>query len=169
MSAEILHRLEQQGVLNAAALADIWSLAPSSCYPYFVDRELGYSKLRALLRHGGDDRINEAFHSDLMGGTGFVFMNLPDSLDLDGDGDIDTDDALKSCVGQMAESAEAVRKLHAATADGRIDPQEHAELRHHLDQVLAQAWLTRNVLDYVEAHAPRRRPARRPVSIGGGG
>lgn len=160
MSAEILHRLEQEGVVNAASLADCWSLAPSSCYPYFVERELSYSKLRDLFRHTGDPRIAEAFLSDLLGGTGFIYMNVPESLDLDGDGDIDTDDALKASIDQMGAAADALRKLHAANADGHIDAQEHAELRHYFDQVLAQAWLARNVLDYIEANAPRRRQAR---------
>jgi hypothetical protein len=85
-----------------------------SIYPYLTDRDMRYGQVRTLYRRAKDPRIQEAFHADLMQGTGWTAIYIDTELDIDGDGDVDTDDAIGHAIKGLQKFAAFLEEVRGS-------------------------------------------------------
>jgi hypothetical protein len=131
MSADVLQRLNQDGVLTIDAMADLFNIQPHSAYPYLMDREMRYSHLRTLCRRSCDARVAGAFYSDLMAGTGWSAIYIEADLDIDGDGDVDTDDVLGHAIKALGHLSHYLSEVQGGA---EIDLRRLASLKQRVMQ-----------------------------------
>jgi hypothetical protein len=113
VSVGLLQRVQSEGAVTIRGLADMWSIEPHSVYPYLTNREMRYGQMRTLYRRARDRRIQEAFHADLMQGTGWTAVFIDADLDFDGDGDVDTDDVMAHAIDALGKLAKYLETLRA--------------------------------------------------------
>lgn len=114
VSAGIVQQLQQIGAVTIRGLADDWNIEPHSVYPYLTDRDMRYGQVRTLYRRAKDRRIQEAFHADLMQGTGWTAVYIDAELDIDGDGDVDTDDALGHAINGLEKYVSLLQEIRSS-------------------------------------------------------
>lgn len=163
MINELLQQLVAEGKLTVAELQDLWGLAKSSVYPYLVDREPCFDKLRALIRRSRNQEVRYRVLGLLCQGAGIATITLPDALDINGDGDIDTDDVLTATSHCAATVTETTRKL----VDLGKDPQRNgnyvgaiAEVEHNATQCASLLMSTISVCEHLKQHHHGRRKAK---------
>ena len=153
VTVDLLRELKTKGHLTHAELKDILGLSDSATWAKFESVPLSYDQLRQVLRHAKSDEVRRAFFADLMGGTGCSFVTCPigDELDLDGDGDVDHDDALLA-IGQ------AVSSLGGTIVDQKLTPDsEPEELRAAGVELMSFAAQVIGIADHITSHRQRRR------------
>ncbi|MEL7087896.1 MAG: hypothetical protein AAGL98_05555 [Planctomycetota bacterium] len=166
MSAAILQRAREAGAIDAAEIADLLNVHPNTAYNYFGRTELSSGQLRTLFRRARSDLFREIVLSDLLPGTGFVGQFIDADHDLNGDGVVDSDDALKAGLDQMTRSAETVRRLHGGVTDGRIDHDIAGDLIVELDRLLTGVVTYREIVSELrDMTTPRRKARGNPVGL----
>lgn len=136
-------------------LADLINVKPHSFYPYLSHRELAYSQLRTFIRRSGCVELQREFFNDLFGGTGWTATYTPASLDVTGDGEIDTRDALKK--GAKAAKKLAVLLERLADHDDRsIDEAVSTELNREGAEAVECTSIALQVVAYIAAHNGKR-------------
>jgi len=131
MSADVLQRLNQDGVLTIDTMADLFNIQPHSAYPYLVDREMRYGHVRTLCRRSKDPRIPAAIYNDLTTGTGFTVVYIDAPLDVDGDGDVDTDDVLGHAISALGHLSNYLAQVQRG---GDFDLRRLASLKQRVMQ-----------------------------------
>jgi len=157
MSSHVLQRLHEQGALTPQQFADLTHLQPHSGYAYYDQRELNYTKLRMLLRMN-DPRIVQAFLDDLLP-SDWAVTQLPGELDIDGDGDVDTDDALKQTTDALRNFANLIESIRASGYE--LSDDERREIAEHVGELIQRLCATRQIVDHIQSHRPRRKRAKR--------
>ncbi|WP_221435391.1 hypothetical protein [Algisphaera agarilytica] len=166
MSAELLQKLREQHAIDAAELADLFNISTGAGYNYFGRSSLSFEQFRTLFRRAKADAVREVFLANLLQGLPCFVQWVDSARDINGDGVVDTNDALKAGIDQMARSAETVRRLHSAVEDGRIDHGEAEEICFELDHLISEAVITRNIVNELKKlNPPRRKCVRRPVGL----
>jgi len=93
MSAEILQRLNDEGLVSAKRLASLLNLTPSGAYRYLNTSTLDYHQLRSLIQHDQPE-VGLTLLNGLTDGTPICHLYIDAELDFDGDGDVDTQDVM---------------------------------------------------------------------------
>ena len=158
MSVDILRELLEDGATSIDELSVLLGgLSKSGTYRYTEATELRFGQLMVLLRQAGDDRVRRAFLNKMLPASGWQVTRLPEAMDVDGDGDIDTDDALAQMVQSLGPTQQALQALQSADSDA-IDPALTAA-RAAVTELIEHASATLAVIDYIDKHTPRRRKA----------
>lgn len=169
MSADLLQRCVADGSLTVHEIADLLNRSQSCAYDYLGRTELRYGQARTLFRHADSDGIREAILQDLLPGTGYIAQRIDASLDVDGDGDVDLDDAIAAGIAAVSKAAESLRQLHAASADQRVKADQAQAMLTTLHSLLGQVATTANVVRYLRDLEAKRRPARQmPLGLATG-
>lgn len=158
MSIELMRRLLNEGATNVPELMRLMGLAESSVYRYAESTELRFGQLLRIFAFARSDRARELILAELLPGTGYTAIKLPVAADLDGDGDIDTDDALRCAAGVIAKASRALDMVI------NLDDSEYTDARRALKDAAERALAAVAIIDFVEAHAPKRRKAR-PLTL----
>jgi len=168
MSADILQRAREAGAIDAIELSDLFSVSRSAGYDYFGRTGLSYAQFRTLFRRAANDEVRDLFLIDLLPGTGYIVQRIDASLDVDGDGDVDTDDAMTSGIDAMADCAQVVKAMRDATSGRALSRADADDLLAALQELVSQAVTTINIVSYLGDQAGRRRKAiQRPLGLGG--
>ncbi len=167
MSCDLLQTLARERRLDVHELADLLNIATSSAYRYFNgETELRYGQLRTLIRSCRDRGARLALIRSLLGGTGIYCVEVDPRLDLDGDGDVDTQDIIVGCIKANRQTAKLLGQAYDARADHKIDEREGAEICQSIDQ-LVELLIAARKLVTIDVERVRRRHQVRPLKIGG--
>jgi hypothetical protein len=160
MSADILRDLYDQRAFSIRELALLLGgISETAAYRYFGETELRFGHLLSIMSHAKDDRVRERLLNELCAGSGWTATRLPAELDINGDGDVDTHDALAGTVETIDRASKALKSLlrHGDKAGRYIDAQ--AALRDAAEKSLAAL----AVIDWLQAHQSKRRKAREVI------
>lgn len=160
MSAEILQRLNDQGMLNAARLASLLNKTKSGAYRYYNTVTLDYHQLRTLIQHAGPE-VGLTLLNGLTDGTPINHIYMDAELDFDGDGDVDTDDVLGHAI--KANEAHAAYLREAITTKS-IDLAKLGELKQ---QVLQGMAASESAAVHIATKQTKRRRCGQPLTRGG--
>lgn len=156
MSIDLMLKLLGCGAIKAPELRVHLGVAETGVYRYTERTELRYGQLLNMFRHAKDDRVREMILEDLLPGTGYVVTRLPEALDINGDGDVDTHDALGSVVETIDQASTALKVLlHSGDDAGR-----YIDARHALKDAAEKTLAALAVVDYLQKHQPVRRKAK---------
>ena len=168
MSAHVLDQLQRDRAVTLEQLAGLWSIAPHSIYPYFVDREMTYSKLRTLFRHAEDDRVRDRILADLLPGSGYVATRAQPHLDRNGDGDVDSRDAVDAMIELMERGVESLKTVQSlpSPSRGKVDLDKIQQAQQQLAEVIGLAVCVRDVLQLdADSEAKRHRLGQRTLGL----
>jgi hypothetical protein len=165
----VLRQLHDAGHLTVKQMADLLGIQPDNVYPYHHDRQLTMDRFRLIFRHCGNPVAQQALLQVLLEGTDWQAEYCDKDLDVNGDGDVNVDDALVAAIdADVAHAAfckELVAKgIKAGLTSEQLDKMEQATFAamRSLRQSLAIArWL--------REHTVQRRKARplQPITAGG--
>lgn len=105
---------------------------------------------------GGQSTIIAA----LVAGTRWVGHLQPETLDLDGDGDVTTDDAMLATIEATEKLAAQMRDLHRASADRAVTPAEAATLYADIDATIGDLLAVKAVVTLLEELGSKRRKCK---------
>ena len=163
----ILQKLVNDNLLTVRFLADLWNITPQAVYNYFNGTEPTYGKIRTLFRRSDKPDVQKEILQDLLSGTGWYAAHVEADKDVNGDGDVDLDDAMEAALAAMQNHAEFLHKFYAASQAGKLSEREHAEARRFAATIIESAVLVDRIIEHVAEQQVKRRPAR-PIVAGGG-
>jgi len=151
---DTLAGLNDSGDLSVKQLEDALVLAPRSGYPFFSRRILDAHQLRLLFRATRSETAQRAILGYLTNGTAWVVEHVAASADINGDGDINTDDIVDGAIQAMQELTAA---LEAAHAQGRMSRvlRDAPQITARLNAVITAALTMRRVVDHLAPKPPR--------------
>lgn len=155
MSVDLIQNLLATNATNVAELRVLLGVCESGVYRYTHQTELRHRQYINLFRNARDPRVREEMLGELLPGSGVHVTWLPEELDLDGDGDVDTDDAVRGGIDVIDAAGEALRVF----LENRDDPQCLRDARARVGEAADRAIATLAILDWLEAHRPRRKKA----------
>lgn len=164
---ELLQRCHRDRLTSIAEIQDLLGVAEATAYSYLSRTEIRAGQLRTLIRRCADPRFRLALLGDLARGTDCIVTPLDPRCDVDGDGDVDTDDAIAAGLRQLDHASGGIRRLHTAAADHRITAEEADDLLADIDRGLAELAQLRNIVAALGEQSSRRRKGRPPVGLGG--
>jgi len=119
MLAATLQRLLADGSLTVSVVSNATEIDGSSVYKWAAGQhEPGFSKIALLFRHCGSEAVQAAILDLITRGTHWRTVQLPPKADIDGDGDVDTDDALAAALAALHELAQLLDEVRQ-TGGGR--------------------------------------------------
>lgn len=160
MSIDVLRQLilEDRSLSMAELGVLLGGLSRTGAYRYLESTELRFGQLVCLYRHAKSDAVRDAIDSALIAGTGRQVIQLPQAADLDGDGDIDTNDALAGANQTIGRASVALKMLLDNGAE-QSDVAK-AQARAALAKAIHAASCAMSVLDWLDENQPKRRRAR---------
>jgi len=164
MFASVLQRLHSQGHLDVAKAAQATGLDPSTIYKWIAGAtEPGVTNASLLVRHCHDPQVQAALLGVFTAGTPWVASYLPTELDINGDGDVDTRDALIAAIDALDGLAEHLRGVQDVGAKHAISSEELAHIHEHAESAVQGIVASQRVIQWLHDQQQRRRPARRIV------
>lgn len=127
MLAATLQRLLAEGSLTVSTVSNATEIDGSSVYKWAAGlHEPSVSKFALLFRHCGSEPVQQALLDLITRGTPWKAVVMSKAADIDGDGDVDTDDALAAALAalhELAELLDGVRKVGrgGTIADAQAD------------------------------------------------
>ncbi|MEO0476771.1 MAG: hypothetical protein AAF085_12515 [Planctomycetota bacterium] len=152
MSIELVRRLLNENATSVPELQRIMGLAESSVYRYAEQTELRFGQLLAIFNFAKSDRVRELILDELLPGTGAAVVWLPETMDANGDGDINTDDAVVHAVAAIGQLHNTLEKLTM----GDIDQDKLLAMRESFQGLIEQATAGLGVIDFLVAESLRR-------------
>lgn len=157
MISETLQQICDDGWTTPGELAACIGLERQAAYRRISgETEPSASELRHWVRQLRDRRAVVAVARTIMEDSGIAIIDIPDELDINGDGAVDTDDVLQA-MSLVLEDAAAEIKL---VASGEHDLTDLKRCRNQLDDLLSHAMAARQVCDELIRHQPVRKKAR---------
>ncbi|MEM6503932.1 MAG: hypothetical protein AAF711_00545 [Planctomycetota bacterium] len=149
MSVDLLRQLviEEQVLTGSDLAVLLGNLSSSGAHRYLAGSELSYGKLKSILRFAGSDRVREVFFADLHEATGYTSIKLPTAADLDGDGDVDIDDALEGSSEVISHANTSLRRvIKQRDSKKRVD---YSEARAAMQAAAEQALTAVAIFDFL--------------------
>lgn len=157
MSADILRDLYEERAFSIRELAVmLGGISDTAAYRYFGETEIRFGQLMGLMHNAKCERVRERFLTELCSGSGWLVTRLPEDLDMNGDGAVDSNDALGKVITLVERAAGAMREL----TNDQAGDEHHQAARVILNRLVADALAAVAIIDFIEAHRPRRRKAR---------
>jgi hypothetical protein len=150
-------------------MADLLGIQPDNVYPYHHDRQLTMDRFRLIFRQCGNELAQQALLQVLLEGTAWQAEYCDGDLDVNGDGDVNVDDALTAAIDADVAHAGYCRELvakgiKAGLTSEQLDKMEQATFpaMRSLRQSLA-------IARWIRQHTTQRRKARplQPITAGG--
>ncbi len=154
MSIDMMREIKESGAATIGELALLLDRSESACYDYLIRTELKAGQIIRLFRLAKSDRVREIILKHLLPGSGFTAMKLPVAADLDGDGDVDTDDALAGASEVIAQANTVLRSVVKRRAEGKRVG--YADARHTMQSAAEHALTSVSILDFLEANDSKR-------------
>lgn len=168
MLSATLQRLHADGALSVGAVCDATQIDASSVYKWMAGQhDPSFSKIALLFRHCDNERVQAAILDLLTRGTPWRAVAIPKACDIDGDGDVDTDDALASAVAalqDLAELLDGVRKADGVQIDGAVADSLDATGNAAIRKILAAL----RCVAFVHEQQQKRRKARQVTTTNAG-
>lgn len=164
MLATTLQRLNDEGALTVAQMAEILDLSPSTVYAHLSGASrLRADQLRTLIRGARRPDVALALLSYVTSGTPIVATYIDADADVDGDGDVDTDDAVQAAI-QAAD--DLVQTLKLLTGPGEVSDVYAEHVNALCTEVIQRVSVVPRVVDVVLTAQGKRRKCR-PLSTKG--
>ncbi|MEM6258006.1 MAG: hypothetical protein AAGI37_06795 [Planctomycetota bacterium] len=130
------------------------NLSSSGAHRYLAGSELGYSRLKTILRFADSERVRQLFFQDLSEATGWTYIKLPAAADLNGDGDVDLDDVLEGASHVINHANTSLRRvIKQRDSKKRVD---YSEARAAMQAAAEQALTAVAIFDFLEAQQDKR-------------
>jgi hypothetical protein len=166
MSIDLMREIKEEGASSIAELRVILNRSESAVYDYFNRTELSAGQFFRLFALAKSDRVREIILKHLLPGSGCQVVWLPDALDADGDGDVDTDDATSRAINAVGVLHKTLKALRDESGD-RSDAASLQAMRESFIGLVEEATAGLAIIDWLIKQAiahPRRRA--RPVLNG---
>jgi transcriptional regulator with XRE-family HTH domain len=150
MLAKTLQSLIDQHLTNAAEIAELTGVAPSTVYRWLKGQsEPSFNSVRLLLRHVPNTSAQHAILSAFIAGSEWQVMQLRAELDLNRDGRIDHDDALDACIESVRSASKALSQVRINAAESPDKRAAAEELIHLLADVIRHCSTAQQILVHV--------------------
>lgn len=150
MLAATLQRLLADGSLTVSAVSNATEIDGSSVYRWAAGQhEPGFSKIALLFRHCGSERVQRELLDLLTRGTPWLAVRLPGDGDVNGDGDVDTDDALASAIDATKAIGQLLDGVHTADDDRVVTPHERDMVRDTANAAIRAILTAVQCVDFV--------------------
>jgi len=160
MIAEAIADQADAGRINTAEMMDILGLSKSSAHRRVTGQiELTATELRQVIRRCDDREMATYLAQLLLSGSGMIAVRVDDDLDLNGDGVVDTADAMAGAISSMSLLSDLLRQIHEF-GETRADAAQLEDAQVALSGTLASLHAVHQVLDILGRMARRRKPAR---------
>lgn len=166
LSADLLQRLNTSGELPVTEIADLLGISQSSAYRYLNETELRFGQLRQLLRFCRSDGARVALVHAVISGTPLVVTPVNPNLDLNGDGEVDTKDALAGTSKLLTDLASLLNHVVDMQGKGVTGEAEQDEILGLLGQIMGRAHVVQQILE-LEVRSTRQRRKARAFTPGG--
>lgn len=156
MSAEMFRSLNDAGVLTPKRIAYILKQDVTSGYRWLTDYDPRLSQYCAVFSFCESMEAQRQMLELLTTGTRWVHEYLPANLDIDGNGEVDTNDifaALTQALRNLADGVDALRTTGLPSQ--RITPSQSEELFKDFSEALSFLLAGRRCLKYLTS--PSRR------------
>lgn len=160
MFGGLLQRLCSEGRLTIQQIADAWKIEPHSVYPYFNDRWPPLDRYLLLVERVAPDVQRELIAFVIRGCPRWVATRVDPALDVNGDGDINTDDAVSAAISSADQAMGLVKQTHASVGDRNLTVPEIDDLLKLRDDALSHLVQYGELLLYLRSQAARRRSRR---------
>ena len=160
MLAATLQRLTQSGLLDVRHAAESSGLDSSAIYKWIAgQRDPSFTNLKHVFMALGRD-AQLAILGVMSAGTGWIHTCPPGQLDLNGDGDIDTDDALDAIIGSLDHMSDSLKKLRKLEHKTKPTDTATAELCANCDDVITRVAAAKAIVQFLNQRDDGRRAAR---------
>ena len=162
MISDTLRRLSDEGTLTAKALADLLDLDPSSAYRYLSgETEPRFGQIRTLFRQSRSPEVQRQVLAALCSGTGWVMQHLPAKADVNGDGQVNTDDIFDGAVHSLGGVQSLLKHTRDAQKTGmrRIAPARAEAMKLQIRNAIGDLLATEQAVEIL-TDQPARSAAR---------
>jgi hypothetical protein len=147
--SEILRPLHENGRVTISSMADVLSRSSASVYRYLSgETDLEYGQVRALVKLTDNTALQEAILLDLTKGTGWYVAKVPAHLDVNGDGDVDLDDALQKAIETNQQTAAFLADALETSKRQRMTPADALRLRELTQRMLENTILIQQIVAF---------------------
>jgi hypothetical protein len=157
---DLLSQLNESGMMTVKEIENILDLAYRSGYPYIAGKIPDARQLRELFRHAPERSrvsIQSVILEYIAGGTGWNWWHIPKALDVNGDGQVNTDDALFCLVKSLRATAEAIELVHSSR---QMEKGDADMLMVHMSDAINKLAIGRQVVSFLhERHQRALNPA----------
>lgn len=165
MFSATLQRLVNDGHLTAQQLALHTGYDPSTAYRWISGAtEPPVGAVCLLFRNCRSVEVQSAILSVMTEGTDWAASTIPSNLDVDGDGDVSTQDALASNAEAIETLANFIRQCVGKKQTTRIDNSTLSALQGCSDAAIRAVLTSKRIFEWLHAQESKRRPARTVVS-----
>lgn len=169
MSIDLMRRIREENATTIAELKMLFGLAESSVYRYFESTPLKADQLFQMFKLAKSDRVRELILAELLPGSGAQVVWLPESMDADGDGDVDTDDAMNRAITAVGLLHDTLKQLRSAD-DDKPDHDKLLAIRESFVGLIEESTAGLSIVDFlIKELLARPRKRCRPTMSGSGG
>lgn len=167
MIATTLQECLEEGLISHPELQDLLNLDRSSVYRYISGQTpLRYDQIRVLVKHIKSPHARSRILTDLLSGTPFVATYIESDLDINGDGDINTRDAIASTAKICEEAASMLNGMLGAMDSPSYMTEENRDIVNGRCDQLIQYMMSVKLIAEHECQRRLRRQCK-PLTIGG--
>lgn len=162
ISAALTNIIEQK-LTTVGEISELAGVSPSTVYRWINGQtQPPYDAIRLLIRHMPDARAQRILLLYTIRGTPWQLRGPHETLDVNGDGQIDSNDALDSMIRIVRQASMSLSQIRDALREKPLTSQELMEAVETLEDVAIESCLAQQILARIQESHQRagRRPAR---------
>lgn len=164
ISAALTNIIEQK-LTSVGEISELAGVSPSTVYRWINGQtQPPYDAVRLLVRHLPEPRAQRILLLYTIRGTPWQLRGPHDTLDVNGDGDIDSNDALDSMIRIVRQASLSLAQIRDALREKPLTSEEMMEAVETLEDVAIESCLAQQILARIqESHQRGRRRQARPI------
>lgn len=157
--AETLHRLDDDGAIDIHAAKAYTGISRSTINRWINgDREPGFRHIKQFFL-SQSPRVQLAILNVFSAGTNWTHTDLPTDLDINGDGQVDTDDALDALIISLDVVSDSLKQIRKSR-NSKFTDVLTADLCERIDRLVTHAVAGKSVIQFLNLQNNSRRAAR---------
>ncbi|MFW6060471.1 MAG: helix-turn-helix domain-containing protein [Phycisphaeraceae bacterium] len=157
MIDKTLQHLIHEQLTSAREISELAGVSSSTVYRWIAgESQPDFNSIRLLLRHLSDPQAQQALLAAFAAGTPWQFVHHDDPLDVNNDGQLNTDDALDAAIAVMQTSARSLQQVREAARDHQLTGDETVRAVSALNHTISRCALTQRILVELSERHQRR-------------
>jgi transcriptional regulator with XRE-family HTH domain len=158
MLSKMLQQIIDQKLTNAREVGELAGVSTSTVYRWISgESQPDFDSIRLLVRHLRDPRAQEAILAVFAAGTSWQFSHTELELDVNHDGQVNTEDALDASVQAVKAAADSLVRVRHARRENGLTAEQTLELIALLNNVVRQCTITERVLVHMSEEKRKRK------------